>query len=209
MNKKLRGIYLITDTTIQGRFSHVELAQMAVEVGIQIVQYRDKEVSTKKAVKQVREISQVTTGTNTQFIVNDRSDLALAGQADGVHLGQDDLPIPAARKLLGPGKIIGGTSSKIEEALQVEEAGADYVALGHIFETMTKQKSYPPRGLDTLREVSEAVSIPLVAIGGITLENAPSVIEAGADIIALSSAICAAEDPAGQAQKFVELFDQS
>ncbi|MDR8393682.1 thiamine phosphate synthase [Aliifodinibius sp. S!AR15-10] len=202
----LSGVYLITDTTIQKQYSHQELAEIAVETGISMIQYRDKNASARESLETIKEISQITTGTDTTFIVNDRADLALAGDADGVHLGQDDLPIPAARTLLEDEKIIGGTSSNLEEALQVEEAGADYVALGHIFETTTKQKSYAPRGLGTLREVAEAVSIPLVAIGGITLNNAPQVIEAGADVIALSSAICAAEDPRAAAQTFVDLF---
>ncbi|MFH5831455.1 thiamine phosphate synthase [Halalkalibaculum sp. DA3122] len=204
MSKGLKGIYLITDTIIQHRFSHVELAMMTVEAGVQMIQYRNKQMTARESIAEIREIAEITSGTETTFIVNDRADLALAGGADGVHLGQDDLPIPAARKVLGKEKIIGGTSSTVEEALQVEQAGADYVALGHIFETTTKQKHYPPRGLETLREVAEAVSIPLVAIGGITLENARDVFEAGADIIALSSAICAADDPGEAARKFVE-----
>lgn len=207
MYNNLSGVYLITDTSIQSRFTHLELTKMAVEAGVQLVQYRDKKATARQALAEIEEISKITREAETKLIVNDRADLALAGGADGVHLGQEDLPITAARSVLGEEKLIGGTSSTREVALQVQENGADYVALGHIFETNTKQKGYPPRGLDILREVADAVSIPLVAIGGITLRNAPRVIEAGADIIALSSAICAVNDPLKAAKKFVALFE--
>ncbi|MDZ7691584.1 MAG: thiamine phosphate synthase [Balneolaceae bacterium] len=207
MNNNLRGVYLITDTSIQTRFTHLELTEMAVEAGVHLVQYRDKKRTARQALAEIEEISELTRQTETKLIVNDRADLALAGGADGVHLGQDDLPIEAARDLLGSQKLIGGTSSTLEEALRVQQLGADYVALGHIFETSTKKKEYPPRGLVTLRRVADTVSIPLVAIGGITLENAPEVIDAGADIIALSSAICAAEDLLKAAKEFVAIFD--
>lgn len=204
--RRLHGVYLITDAEIQQQFTHVELAEQAVEAGVQLIQYRTKKTGGRQALKEIRAIADRTGPSRTVFVVNDRPDYALAGGADGVHLGQNDLPIPAARKLLGKEKVIGGTSSTVEEALQVEQDGADYVALGHIFETATKKKAYPPRGLDLLRKVCDAVSIPVVAIGGITLQNAPVVIEAGADIIAVSSAICAAENPRRQAEKFVGLF---
>lgn len=205
VSNKLKGVYLITDTHIQQRYSHEELAEMAVKTGISLVQFRDKSSPDAEALKHIQAMAKVTTGTDTALIVNDRADLMLVGKADGVHLGQDDLPIPVARQLLD-NKIIGGTSSTPDEALQVEHDGADYVALGHIFETQTKQKSYAPRGLDMLREVSEAVSIPVVAIGGITQENAADVIEAGADMIAVSSAICKAVDPEAAAARLVDLF---
>lgn len=170
-----------------------------------MIQFRDKELTAGEALSHVRTMAEMTAGSGTDFIVNDRPDLALAGGADGVHLGQNDLPIPVARRLLD-GMIVGGTSSTVEEAVEVEREGADYVALGHIFKTRTKQKPYAPRGLDILKQVSRAVSIPVVAIGGITLENAPRVIEAGADMIAVSSAICKADDPGEAAVKLVDLF---
>lgn len=206
MSKKLRGVYLITDTNIQQRYSHEELAEQAVEAGVKIIQYRDKQAPASEALMQVKAITVITRPSDSLFIVNDRPDIALAGEADGVHLGQEDLPISVARKIMGSDHIIGGTSSTVEEAVMVQQTGADYVALGHIFETATKKKDYPPRGLETLDLVCNAVTIPVVAIGGITLENAPEVIDAGADIIAVSSAICCAKDPYRQASKFVDLF---
>lgn len=206
MNRPLTGVYLITDTMNQQRFSHAELAEMGVRAGVQMIQYRDKKATPRQALEEIRMISEITSGTDTVFIVNDRPDLAMAGDADGVHLGQDDLPIPAAREVMGASLIIGGSSSTVEEAKQVERDGADYVAFGHIFETGTKQKGYPPRGLEVLQEVAKEVTIPLVAIGGITLENAPRVLEAGADIIAVSSAICGAGNPEKATRELVDLF---
>lgn len=206
MKEELSGVYLITDTYIQQRFSHIALARQAEEAGVRMIQYRDKQATGREALADIETVTSKLKDSQLSFIVNDRTDYALAGGADGVHLGQDDLPVAAARSLLGDEKIIGGTSSTVEEALQVEEQGADYVAVGHIFETETKKKDYPPRGLETLQKVCEAVSVPVVAIGGITLLNAPSVIRAGADIIAVSSAICGAEDPCRKAEEFVHLF---
>lgn len=206
MKQDLSGVYLITDTNIQRRFSHMALAEQAQKAGVRLIQYRDKQATGREALADIEAMVSKLRDSRASFIVNDRTDYALAGGADGVHLGQDDLPIAAARSLLGSGKIIGGSSSTVEEALQVERQGADYVAVGHIFETDTKQKEYPPRGLETLRKVCGTVDIPVVAIGGITLENAPDVIGAGADIIAVSSAICTAGDPFQKAKEFVRLF---
>src|SRR5690625_5110680 len=206
MKRKLSGVYLITDTHIQTRFSHKELAIQAAEAGVQMIQYRNKQVGGRQALREIEEMVSSVKDAKVSFLVNDRFDYALAGGADGVHLGRDDLPIEAARSLLGDKRIIGGTSATLEEALQVEQQGADYVALGHIFETETKKKDYPPRGLDTLRKVCDALAVPVVAIGGITLRSAPRVLEAGADIIAVSSAICTAENPSREAKNFVRLF---
>jgi thiamine-phosphate pyrophosphorylase len=206
-NTSLQGVYLITDTQIQDQYSHVELADIAFKAGVQLVQYRDEQVTDRQARQEVQAIAALDSKEDSLLIVNDRMDLAMAGGADGVHLGQDDLPIPVARELLGDEMVIGGTSSNLEEAKAVEEAGADYVALGHIYETSTKQKEYAPRGLSTLRQVEQEVSVPLVAIGGITHNRAPEVIAAGADMLAVSSAICASAEPCKAASKFVDLFE--
>jgi len=204
---RLKGVYLITDTVIQQRYSHRQLAGFALEAGVHMIQYRDKVAGARQALEELRVISAMTRPSATRFIINDRADLAIAGGTDGVHVGQDDLPVSAARDVVGAGLIVGGTSSTLEEALQVERDGADYVALGHIFETTTKQKKYAPLGLEVLAEVCRAVSIPVIAIGGITLENAQWVRDAGADVIALCAPICMADEPVRAASRFVELFD--
>lgn len=205
--RKLKGIYLITDIQGQDRYSYVELADAAYSAGVQMVQYRAKDRSDRKALEEIREIAGLKSKGDQLLIVNDRPDLAKMGGADGVHLGQDDLPIREASRLLGEEAIIGGSSANIEEAMEVAEAGADYVALGHIFETSTKEKEYAPREISTLRKVRQEIDLPLVAIGGVTVGKAPQVIEAGADILAVSSAICRADNPRQAAQQLVELFE--
>lgn len=206
MINKLKGVYLITNTAIQNQHSHTQLTEMALQGGANIVQFRDKKKEARRALNNLESVVQVCRRYDALSIVNDRVDLSLAAEASGVHLGQDDLPLSAARKLLPEDSIIGGTSSTLKEALEVEQQGADYLALGHIFETSTKAKQYEPRGLDYLHKVCEVVDIPVVAIGGITLDNAAEVIAAGADMVAVSSAICCADDPVKATQKLVDLF---
>jgi thiamine-phosphate pyrophosphorylase len=142
----------------------------------------------------------------TLFLVNDRVDIALAVQADGVHLGQDDLPLAAARKLLGQGKIIGLTVHSLAEARQAEAAGADYLGISPIFTTQTKMDAGPPAGIQLIQQIRSAVKIPLVAIGGINLANAPEVIRAGADSLCAISAIVRREDVQAEIKKFQRLF---
>jgi thiamine-phosphate diphosphorylase len=133
-------------------------------------------------------------------------DIALAVQADGVHLGQDDLPLAAARKLLGQGKIIGLTVHSLAEARQAEAAGADYLGISPIFTTQTKMDAGPPAGIQLIQQIRSAVKIPLVAIGGINLANAPEVIRAGADSLCAISAIVRREDVQAEIKKFQRLF---
>lgn len=206
MKNKLKGVYLITDTTIQKRYTHAQLAKMALRGGANIVQFRAKKCSARQCLERARPVIRACDEYEAISIINNRTDIALACGATGVHLGQNDLPIKAARRLANEDKIIGGTSSTLEEASSVAAKGADYVAVGHVFETKTKIKNYPSRGLETLHRICEQLSIPVAAIGGITLQNAPDVIAAGADMIAVSSAVCCAEHPVKAAEKLVNLF---
>ncbi|HYW35361.1 MAG TPA: thiamine phosphate synthase [Balneolaceae bacterium] len=207
MKHKLKGVYLVTNTSIQHQYNHAQLAEMALRGGANIVQFRDNQSGARESLKYAKSVVNVCRSYNAMSIINDRTDIAIAAEATGVHLGQDDLPLQTAREILNDGQIIGGTSSTLKEARQVEAEGADYVALGHIFDTTTKQKDYAPRGLDILQKVSKSLSIPVVAIGGITLENASDVIAAGADMIAVSSAICCAPNPVKATEKLMNLFD--
>jgi thiamine-phosphate diphosphorylase len=138
--------------------------------------------------------------------VNDRVDIALAVGADGVHLGQEDLPIEIARKLLGRKKVIGLTVHSLAEARQALAAGADYLGVGPIFATLTKPDAGPPAGIQLIRQIKRAVKIPLVAIGGINLANAPEVIRAGADGLCAISAVVSGEDVRTEVGKFQRLF---
>jgi thiamine-phosphate pyrophosphorylase len=146
-------------------------------------------------IRAAGEMQRICRKAGATFIVNDRVDVAIASGADGVHLGQDDFPIPLARKLLGEQAVIGGSASSIEEARRCLAEGADYVGFGPVFPTSSKADAGPAGGLELLRSVVEAVPMPIVAIGGITTENAYLVMNAGAHGIAVISAVCCQADP--------------
>jgi len=171
-----------------------EIARGAIAGGAEAIQLRDKPIPDDELLALAAELRDLTDETGRMFIVNDRPDIAAIVGADGVHLGQHDLPIAEARRLLRPGAIIGRSAHSLDQARTAVAEGADYIAVGPIFETITKDAG-PTVGLKLLREVAEQVSLPIVAIGGITAENAKSVIEAGASTLAVCGAICSAEKP--------------
>jgi len=194
--------YLVTDSrlTRKGVLRDVE---SALEAGCRIIQYREKEKSTKEMVEEALRIRELCVG-RALFLVNDRVDVALAVGADGVHIGQDDMPYEAARRLLGDDRIIGVTVHDVGEAVEAERSGADYVGLSPIFETGTKKDAGRACGVSMVRRVRERVSLPIVAIGGINKENAAAVIRAGADAAAAISAVVCAEDVRAAAAEFTE-----
>ena len=179
------GFYFITDSKLSKR-GIVKDVEDAIRGGSRIVQYREKSKDTWPMMKDASAIKNACKG-KAMFLINDRVDVCLAVDADGVHLGQSDMPYRKARELLGE-KIIGLTAHNLEEARAAEAIGADYVAVSPIFETKTKGDAGPAVGLDLVREVSKVLAIPIVAIGGINLENAKSVIEAGATTLCAMSA---------------------
>lgn len=187
-------LYVITDAKLSRGRSHLEVAQAAIEGGASIIQFRDKEMSTRQLVETARKIKELTDEASIPLIINDRLDVALAVDADGVHVGQDDMPAALARQLIGPHKILGGSASTVEEALQAEREGADYVSASPVFTTPTKPDAPPPTGLEGLKAIVEAVNLPVIAIGGINEKNAAEVIEAGAQGIAVISAVISAPD---------------
>lgn len=195
MKAAIHGVYLVTDMHIQDTYSHEELTKIAIDGGIDVIQFRDKNMAANKAYKIANRMAEFCNKAEIPFIVNDRVDVALAVDADGVHLGQNDLPLKEARQLLGPNKILGGTASTLEEAMQVQQEGADYLGFGHIYNTDTKEKGYAPRGVEMLQEVCQKLNIPVIAIGGINASNAGEVMKRGAAGFAVTSAICAADDP--------------
>ena len=142
------------------------------------------------------------------FIVNDRLDVAMASRADGVHLGQDDFPIPLARKILEKNIIIGGSAATLEEARKCYEEGAEYVGFGPVFPTSSKDDAGPVSGIEILRQVVEAVPVPIIAIGGITPQNTHAVLQAGAKGIAVISAVCKAPDPKEATRKLLEALEE-
>ncbi|MBI5676392.1 MAG: thiamine phosphate synthase [Nitrospirae bacterium] len=180
-------MYLITDTASSG-LTHIEAVRMAISAGIKIIQLREKLLSKKDIYKEALAIRTLTLRYNVTFIVNDHIDIALAVDADGVHLGQDDMPVKEARKIIGRRKIIGVSTHSLKQALDAEASGADYIGFGPIFKTATKDVG-KPKGIASLKKISEQIKIPIAAIGGISHDNARKVLNNGADAIAVASGI--------------------
>jgi thiamine-phosphate pyrophosphorylase len=194
-------VYPITDTRISG-LSHADQVSLLADGGATLVQLREKDLSALDFYKQAAAAFAVARQRGVTLIINDRADVALAVGAQGVHLGQDDLPPDAARKLLGEDAIIGYSTHNVSQAIAAAAFPIDYIALGPIFSTGTKANPDPVVGLDGLRVVRKAIgSIPLVAIGGITEANAAAVIDAGADSVAVVSALLSG-DPAAISDRY-------
>jgi thiamine-phosphate pyrophosphorylase len=183
----LGGVCFITDRRAC-ILSCEEMALTVLKAGVKWVQYRDKEKSRREVYEQSVILRKLTRDFNAVFIVNDYADIALAVDADGVHLGQEDLPLREARKIMGRNKIIGISTHSLRQAEEADKEGADYIGFGPVFHTATKEAG-EPKGTEVLRDVKSAVRIPVVAIGGINLKNLNSVLDAGADAVAIASAI--------------------
>jgi thiamine-phosphate pyrophosphorylase len=199
----VRGYYFITAAALS-RAGNLSDVAAAVAAGVRVVQYRQKPGCTRDLMAEARQLRQLCR--HIRFLVNDRVDLALEVEADGVHLGQEDLPYPEARKMLGPEKIIGVTVHNVPEALAAQAAGADYLGVSPIFSTGTKGDAGAPAGVALLAEIRRRVTLPLVAIGGITLANAPAVIEAGADAVCAIAAVVTRPEVKAEIDKFQKLF---
>lgn len=187
-------LYVVTDEAIACGRSHAEIARYAVAGGADAIQLRDKVTGCRELVAIAREIAGITRAHGALFIVNDRLDVAIAGGADGVHIGQGDIRIDVARQIAPEGFIIGVSVGSVREAFQAQEAGADYVALSPVFNTTSKDDAGQGHGLGTLTEIRTRGSIPLVAIGGIGPANVCDVIRAGADGVAVISAVVGRPD---------------
>ena len=192
-------LYAIADPCGRNDLDPVALAAALVDGGARLIQLRWKEAPTGRLVEAAGAIRALTRSAGALFLVNDRVDVALAVGADGVHLGQDDLPPEAARRLLGPGRIVGVSTHDEQQAIAAAR-GADYLGFGPLYGTATKETGYSPRGLEALGRVRTAVRIPIVVIGGVTPDNAAAAIGAGADATAMISALCLASDPAAAAR---------
>ena len=191
---RLPRVYPLTDVQLSG-LSHAEQVRLLSGGGATLVQLREKEMSPKEFYKQAKAAFGIAVQCGVRLIINDRVDVALAVGANGVHLGQDDLPPEAARKLLGEQAIVGFSTHNVEQAIEASKLPIDYLAIGPIFSTATKSDTAPVLGLAGLRAVRQAISdFPLVAIGGITPANARDVIDAGADSVAVVSALLAHPD---------------
>lgn len=207
--REIRGIYALCDTSLNSRLSHLELARQLVAGGAPILQLRMKGETDLGKVREVaRQILALKQERDFTFLLNDFVALGAELPVDGVHVGQDDLSIAEARKILGPDRLIGYSSHSLEEALAAEAAGADYVALGAIFPTATKGPGHPVQGPETLRRVVAALRAPVVAIGGINRENLSQVLATGVAAVAMIGALSLAPDIAAEARWFVDQFQK-
>jgi thiamine-phosphate pyrophosphorylase len=194
LRSRMRGLYVVTDETLSPGRGHVEIARAALAGGADVIQLRDKNQDTGYLLPLAREIAALCRAHDALFIVNDRIDLALAAGADGVHLGQTDLPISDSRLILGPDKLIGISVENTEQVLAAEAEGADYFGVGPIYGSATKLDAGDAVGLEQIIRFRAISELPIVAIGGITLARIPEVIRSGADAIAVIGAVVAADD---------------
>ncbi len=204
-NLELPPIYPITASSGTTATDHVAQVREFLSAGVYVFQVREKQMDDQAFCSLLLQIRQVCDQASAQFIINDRIDLALASGADGVHLGQTDLPVDVARRLLGQEAIIGISTHNRIQFLQAQEMDVDYVAIGPIYETGTKESPYPPLTHQFIQEVVKLKRHPLVAIGGISLETAPRVWEAGADSIAVISDIIDAPNPGQRISEYLRL----
>jgi thiamine-phosphate pyrophosphorylase len=183
-----------------------ECAQKLADAGVRMLQYRHKSASSRELLESSSQLSGLLVPRGVTFIVNDRADVASLARASGVHVGQEDLEVEPARSVVGPGKLVGVSTHNLKQFQQATATSADYIAVGPIFSTSTKEKPNPVVGTEFIRQVRSLTHKPIVAIGGITLARATEVIQAGADSIAVISDILRAADPGARARQYVELL---
>ena len=198
--------YMITDSNLtkNGIISDVS---NAVDAGCKIVQYREKNKSTKKMIVEAEQLKQICNG-KAIFLINDRIDVALAVDADGVHIGKDDMDIISAKKLLGNNKIIGLTVHNLEEALEAQKLGLHYIGVAPIFQTDTKIDALEPCGVEMIKKIKNKVNIPLVAVGGINRQNLKEVICAGADSAVSIKYVLDSDDVFSEIKSFIKIIGE-
>ncbi|MGE0684709.1 MAG: thiamine phosphate synthase [Candidatus Binatia bacterium] len=200
-------LYTIADTLGRTELSFVDLAEKFCAGGAKLLQLRVKDLPTRDFLVTAQEVRDVCRRYNCLLIINDRVDIALAVDADGVHVGQEDLPLAAARKVVGPKKIIGVSTHDPQQAVEAERGGADYIGFGPLFGTNTKATGYSARGLDQLSDIRKLIAIPIVAIGGVTAERAPSALDAGANAVAMISDLVLAKDVPAKVRETLQTLD--
>jgi thiamine-phosphate diphosphorylase len=205
VDAKISGLYVIVDPDACLGRDALDVARKALEGGASMLQWRDKRREKGAQLPEVRALRELCAEHGALLVVNDHADLAVAAGADGVHVGQGDLPVDAVRRVVPSGFIVGASTNNVAEALEAEAAGASYIAIGSIFPTSSKEPertraASPAR----LSEVKAAVGVPVVAIGGIDASNIEEVLRAGADAVAVISAVCSADDPEQAARELAE-----
>lgn len=203
----MKGIYLVTDRkACQGRPLESIILD-AVKAGVSCVQLREKDIGTRLFLEKALALSSILKPAGIPLIINDRVDIALAAKADGVHLGQTDMPYEHARSLMGPKAVIGLSVETWEDVTNAQDLDVDYLGVSPVFSTPTKTNTKTPWDIGGFKKIREYSRHPLVAIGGLDISNAKTVITAGADAIAVVSAICSANDSFDAAQQLVSLFE--
>ncbi len=205
----MKGIYLVTDEAACKGNSLESVVASAVRAGVSCVQLREKKIGTRLFLQKATALLAILKPMEIPLIINDRVDIALASGADGVHLGQSDMPYAQARRLMGPSAIIGLSVETWEDVEKAQDLDVDYLGVSPVFSTPTKTDTKDPWGLDGLQKIRSFSRHPLVAIGGIDASNAVDIIHAGADSLAVVSAICSAKDPFEATRQLVRMFERA
>ena len=201
----LPRLYVILDAALLTA-PETECAQKLAAAGVRLLQYRDKRASARKLFESSKRLSSLLIPQGVTFVVNDRADVASAAEASGVHVGQEDLGVEEARLVVGAARFVGVSTHNLEQFQRAAASSADYIAVGPIFATGTKSNPDPVLGTQFIRKIRPITDKPIVAIGGITLERAPEIIESGADSVAVISDILGAREPAMRARQYINLL---
>ena len=206
MNREVLRLYLVTNRYQDSVESFLEKIETTCRSGVTIVQLREKNLTTNQYYQLAKQVKEITDAYQVPLIIDDRLDVCLAVDAAGLHIGDDELPVSVARKVLGPEKILGVTAKTVKRALEAEEGGADYLGTGAIFPTTTKENA-PITLISTLKTICQAVAIPVVAIGGLTSENIDQLIGTGIAGVAVVRDLMQAEDIEAKTQAFLTKLD--
>lgn len=200
------SLYLVTNRENKSKENFLKIIEESIKGGVTLIQLREKTVSTQEFFNIATNVKEITKKYNVPLIINDRIDIALAIDAEGVHIGQDDMPTKIARKIIGPNKILGVSAHNLKEAKKAEENGANYLGVGAIFTTTTKDDANDV-SIKTLKRITESVDIPTVAIGGINLENANQLKNTKIAGFSVVSAIMEAKEPKIASKKLKEIYE--
>ena len=206
MNRKVLRLYLVTNRYQDSLESFLEKVETACRSGVTIIQLREKNLTTNQYYQLAKQVKEITDAYQVPLIIDDRLDVCLAVDAAGLHIGDDELPVSVARKVLGPGKILGVTAKTVKRALEAETSGADYLGTGAIFPTTTKENA-PITLISTLKTICQTVAIPVVAIGGLTSENIDQLAATGIAGVAVVRDLMQAKDIEAKAQAFLTKLD--
>ena len=206
MNREALRLYLVTNRYQDSLESFLKKVEKACRSGVTIVQLREKNLTTNQYYQLAKQVKEITDAYQVPLIIDDRLDVCLAVDASGLHIGDDELPVPVARQVLGPEKILGVTAKTVKRALEAEEGGADYLGTGAIFPTTTKENA-PITLISTLKTICQRVAIPVVAIGGLTSENIDQLIGTGIAGVAVVRDLMQAEDIEAKTQAFLTKLD--